>query len=134
MINGLNFRTPTRGQKGFTLVEVIVVAIIVAALAAVAIPLYTSYVTSSHNNAAANAAGSVASFMGACSNQGGDITAVPTHNGSVNTIITCTVGTVAGATMNLPMNITIVISAIKSPGNVSATYNASGATAQVYNY
>ena len=66
-----------KGQQGFTLVEVIVVAIIVAALAAVAIPLYNGYVTSSRNNAAANAAGSVASFMGTCVNQGGTAAAAP---------------------------------------------------------
>lgn len=54
------------GQKGFTLVEVIVVAVIVAILAGVSIPLYNGYVNSSRANQAANAAGSVASFLGAC--------------------------------------------------------------------
>jgi len=34
-------------SEGFTLVEVIVVAVIVAVLAAVAVPLYLNYVTSS---------------------------------------------------------------------------------------
>jgi prepilin-type N-terminal cleavage/methylation domain-containing protein len=54
------------GQMGFTLVEVIVVAVIVAILAGVSIPLYNGYVNSSRANQAANAAGSAASFMGAC--------------------------------------------------------------------
>lgn len=46
--------------------EVIVVAVIVAVLAGVSIPLYNGYVENSRANAAANAAGSTASFMGAC--------------------------------------------------------------------
>src|SRR5688572_27122868 len=62
-----------KGQRGFTLVEVIVVAVIVAALAAVAVPLYLGYVDSSRRNAAANAAGSIASFAGACRNSAGTI-------------------------------------------------------------
>jgi prepilin-type N-terminal cleavage/methylation domain-containing protein len=53
-------------QRGFTLVEVIVVAVIVAVLAGVSIPLYNGYVDNSRANAAANAAGSAASFLGAC--------------------------------------------------------------------
>jgi prepilin-type N-terminal cleavage/methylation domain-containing protein len=125
-----------RNQKGFTLVEVIVVAIIVAALAAVAIPVYTSYVTNSRNNSAANAAGSVASFMGACINQGGAVTAAPAlpHAGTANTVLTCTVGAVAGATMQLPVGIAITISSLTATGQVSATHTATGSTAQVYNY
>lgn len=55
-----------RNQSGFTLVEVIVVAVIVAILAGVSIPLYGGYVENSRANQAANVAGSVASFMGAC--------------------------------------------------------------------
>ena len=122
-------------QQGFTLVEVIVVAIIVAALAAVAIPVYTSYVTNSRNNSAANAAGSVASYMGACINQGGTVTAAPAlpHAGTANTTLTCTTGGVAGATMQLPVGIAITISSLTGTGAVAATHTAGG-TAQTYNY
>ncbi|MBD3391550.1 MAG: prepilin-type N-terminal cleavage/methylation domain-containing protein [Chitinivibrionales bacterium] len=52
-------------EKGFTLVEVIVVAVIVAILAAVAIPLYIGYVQSSRAQTATNAAGAAASFLAA---------------------------------------------------------------------
>lgn len=61
-----------KAQAGFTLVEVIVVAVIVAVLAGVSVPLYLGYVNSSRLNAASNAAGSAASFAGACVNSGKD--------------------------------------------------------------
>jgi len=51
-------------NKGFTLVEVIVVAVIVLVLAAVAIPLYNGYVKSSRESVVENAAGSIATFLG----------------------------------------------------------------------
>jgi prepilin-type N-terminal cleavage/methylation domain-containing protein len=54
-----------RKEKGFTLVEVIVVAVIVAVLAAVAIPLYMGYIKDSKINVANNVAGTIASAAGA---------------------------------------------------------------------
>ena len=57
-----------KNRKGFTLVEVIVVAVIVAVLAAVAIPLYLGYIESSKVNVANNIAGSAASFLAAARN------------------------------------------------------------------
>lgn len=60
----------SKKQHGFTLVEVIVVAVIVAILAGVSIPLYNGYINSSRDNSAANAAGSAASFGAACINGG----------------------------------------------------------------
>jgi len=53
-----------KNNKGFTLVEVIVVAVIVLILAAVAIPLYNGYVRDSREAAAENIAGSIASLAG----------------------------------------------------------------------
>lgn len=62
-----------KNRKGFTLVEVIVVAVIVAVLAAVAIPLYLGYVESSKANVANNLAGSAASYLAAAKNTGADM-------------------------------------------------------------
>lgn len=73
-------------KRGFTLAEVIVVAVIVAILAAVAIPIYQQYVINSGNNAAENAAGSFASFGGACRASGGTGTASARHDDGDSTI------------------------------------------------
>ena len=58
-----------KNQKGFTLVEVIVVAVIVAVLAAVAIPLYMGYIKDSRINVGNNVGGTLASAGGATTQQ-----------------------------------------------------------------
>jgi prepilin-type N-terminal cleavage/methylation domain-containing protein len=58
-------------NDGFTLVEVVVVAVIVLVLAAVAIPLYTGYINDSRKAAAANFAGEIADAAAATVEQGG---------------------------------------------------------------
>jgi prepilin-type N-terminal cleavage/methylation domain-containing protein len=60
----------SRKEKGFTLVEVIVVAVIVAVLAAVAIPLYMGYIKDSRINVGNNVAGTISSACGASTQQG----------------------------------------------------------------
>lgn len=62
-----------RNEKGFTLVEVIVVAVIVAVLAAVAIPLYMGYIKDSRINVGDNVAGTLASAAGATVQQSLDV-------------------------------------------------------------
>ena len=64
----------SKDQKGFTLIEVIVVAVIVAVLAAVAIPLYNGYVNSSRQNVVDNNAGSAATFCATSRDQGTNVT------------------------------------------------------------
>lgn len=69
-------------KKGFTLVEVIVVAVIVAVLAAVAIPLYRGYLLSSRTNVCTNVAGSMATFCIASMDNGTTIPAGPVKSGA----------------------------------------------------
>lgn len=52
-----------KNSKGFTLVEVIVVAVIVAVLALVAIQLYQGYVKDSRQNTSENLAASAAGYL-----------------------------------------------------------------------
>ena len=58
-----------KDKKGFTLVEVIVVAVIVAVLAAVAIPLYMGYIRDSRIDVGNNVGGTLASASGATKQQ-----------------------------------------------------------------
>jgi prepilin-type N-terminal cleavage/methylation domain-containing protein len=60
-----------RNNKGFTLVEVIVVAVIVAVLALVAIQLYQGYVREARRNTAENLAASAAGHLQAVYNSVG---------------------------------------------------------------
>ncbi|MBN1307905.1 MAG: prepilin-type N-terminal cleavage/methylation domain-containing protein [Chitinispirillaceae bacterium] len=57
------FHNRQKNEKGFTLVEVIVVAVIVAVLALVGIQLYQGYATEARRNTAENLAASAASFL-----------------------------------------------------------------------
>jgi len=82
-----------KNKKGFTLVEVIVVAVIVLILAAVAIPLYQGYVRESRENAANNVAATVVKTIGSALSVGdfADPTAAcaavntPTVSGNIST-------------------------------------------------
>jgi type IV pilus assembly protein PilE len=65
------FMVKKLNTKGFTLVEVIVVAVIVAVLALVAIQLYQGYVKESRQNTAENLAASAAGFLQAAVNANG---------------------------------------------------------------
>jgi len=107
-------------NPGFTLVEVIVVAVIVAALAAVAIGIYVNYVATARTNAASNAGGAIASFCGACVNSAGTLsgTGLP---GTVTGTITCTAPS-GNTTINAPTDIAITVSNASASGTVTAKH------------
>lgn len=112
-----------KAQKGFTLVEVIVVAVIVAILAGVSIPLYLGYINNSRDNAATNAAGSAASFAAACVNGGGTISLDATGmDGDGAKAITCTGST---ATLIVPTDIHLQVEG----GNTIVGWNITAHTA-----
>jgi prepilin-type N-terminal cleavage/methylation domain-containing protein len=120
-------------SEGFTLVEVIVVAVIVAVLAAVAVPLYLNYVTSSRNQVALNCAGSIATFCAACQNGGGTVGGLSTTPQS-NFTITCTNGSGGGTTMMVPSSLNASATSNSSPSTVTVTNTATGSTAQTSNF
>jgi prepilin-type N-terminal cleavage/methylation domain-containing protein len=105
-----------KAQRGFTLVEVIVVAVIVAILAGVSIPLYLGYINGSRDNAAANAAGSAASFGAACINGGKEFSLLTEHpvRGNGSTALTCKDGDSTIAQLVVPTDIKLDLS---STGN-----------------
>lgn len=124
-------------QAGFTLVEVIVVAVIVAAMAAVAVPMYLGYVDSSRQNAAANAAGSAASFCGACRSIRGAVVDGTVAAGGGN--LQCQVGGTVTSRIDLPGDIIVVHTAPAtetSTGVVTGRHVGSPATvdAASFNY
>ncbi len=99
-------------QDGFTLVEVIVVAVIVAVLAAVAIPLYNGYVRDSRKNVADNTAGTIASALAATRQQG-------IHSDSIPTAATSNVYRIPGLsgipnTIRIPENYSVAVNKAES--------------------
>jgi prepilin-type N-terminal cleavage/methylation domain-containing protein len=120
-------------SEGFTLVEVIVVAVIVAVLAAVAVPLYLNYVTSSRNQVALNTAGSIATFCASCQNGGGTVGGLSTTP-QANFTITCTNGSGNGTTMIVPASLNASATSNSSPSTVMVTNTATGSTTQTSNF
>jgi len=96
-----------KNQKGFTLVEVIVVAVIVAVLAAVAVPLYNGYIKDSRMNVVQNFAGTVATAISATNQQGGTLPADgPYASGA---LLTFTGQNAVNNTLKIPNEVNIVI-------------------------
>ena len=118
----MSHKTSLRSE-GFTLVEVIVVAVIVAILAAVAIPLYLNYVNTSRNQVANNMAGSIATFCASCQNGGGTVGGITT-TAQNNFKITCTNGSGDGTKLVVPPSLNASASGTTSPSTVTVVNTA----------
>jgi|WetSurMetagenome_2_1015567.scaffolds.fasta_scaffold77743_2 prepilin-type N-terminal cleavage/methylation domain-containing protein len=116
-----------KNEQGFTLVEVIVVAVIVAVLAAVAIPLYNGYIRDSRTNVCQNNAATIASTFTAKIAQNAAYAA--TAAASSGTQVSVPSEVVGGPTSNiiLPTGYTFSATAtavtVDGPGNSSASVN-----------
>ncbi|MCL2220076.1 MAG: prepilin-type N-terminal cleavage/methylation domain-containing protein [Chitinispirillia bacterium] len=97
-----------KNNKGFTLVEVIVVAVIVLILAAVAIPLYQGYIRDSRQAVAENSAGSIASALSAAIQIGAivpDASAIPAPGTSAGGIRARLIGTAGSSDAQVAVDI-----------------------------
>lgn len=116
-------------KRGFTLVEVIVVAVIVAILAGVSVPLYLGYINNSRTNQATNAAGSAASFVNACNNGGNTPLAGPNIAGLAalaagDIVGVGGAGTGGGVLSCSDGNAATVDPSLTAPGDIILTLNA----------
>src|SRR5690554_6146121 len=66
---------PARGQKGFTLIELMIVVAIIGILAAIAIPAYQNYTIRARVSEAASVAASVKTAVGIYTSDVGDLPA-----------------------------------------------------------
>jgi prepilin-type N-terminal cleavage/methylation domain-containing protein len=124
-----------KSQRGFTLVEVIVVAVIVAILAGVSVPLYLGYINNSRENSAANAAGSAASFAAACVNTGKSISLLSgtpiTGEADGSKKIWCgTVDDAASPALIVPTDITLT----RTDNTIKGKHKLGGAESQPYTF
>lgn len=120
-----------KNRKGFTLVEVIVVAVIVAVLALVSILLYQGYVQDARTNTAENLAASAAGYLQAERNRGSTITA-GTFAGPATINVTAAAG-VTATTFTVPRNATVTVTGTTAAGGTVQASIGSG-TSSVYNW
>ena len=113
-------------NKGFTLVEVIVVAVIVAVLALVAIQLYNGYVTESRLNTAQNLGASAASFLQSALNS--DPAFIKPVGAGVTGTLTANLPSGESVTFTVPANATLDITAT----TVTATVSGQASAAYAY--
>jgi type IV pilus assembly protein PilE len=114
-----------KNEQGFTLVEVIVVAVIVAVLAAVAIPLYNGYIRDSRTNVCQNNAATIASTFTAkiAQNAAYATTAAAASGTSVSVPSETAGGPTSNITLPTGYNFSVANGTVtvSGPGNSSAS-------------
>jgi prepilin-type N-terminal cleavage/methylation domain-containing protein len=116
-----------KNQKGFTLVEVIVVAVIVAVLALVAIMLYQGYTQDARRNTAENLAAAAAGYLQAEVNRG----ATGTVSLSGRNLVFGTPASGAGITATV---FTVPVNATPSIGTDAIQMTIAGQTSASYQF
>jgi prepilin-type N-terminal cleavage/methylation domain-containing protein len=113
-----------KNNKGFTLVEVIVVAVIVLILAAVAIPLYNGYIRSSRASTASSVAGTITNAIGACLQQENTICDHVAAIAAIQSVGTGNGGTAefGGNRLELPQNFIVTL----TDNDVFVCHNGTG--------
>lgn len=121
-----------KNNKGFTLVEVIVVAVIVAVLALVAIQLYQGYVREARLGTANNLAASAAGYLQTERNRGATAITAGTVTGGQTINVTPAANSTAGV-FTIPANATLTITGdAANGGKVKA--NIASDTSQLYDW
>jgi type IV pilus assembly protein PilE len=121
------FLMKRKNEQGFTLVEVIVVAVIVAVLAAVAIPLYNGYIRDSRTNVCENNAATIASTFTAKIAQNANYAATAAAASGSTLVVPSEVAGGPSSNIILPTGYTFTTTAtavtVNGPGGSFASVN-----------
>ena len=123
-------------QKGFTLIELMIVVAIIGILAAIAIPQYQNYIAKSQVSRVVGESGNLKTAVEDCMNNGRTATII--HNGDPKDATTCSLGATASNIQALGAATTLAaakglpaveIDADKNTAKITATFGQNAASA-----